>query len=83
LESRKKRRDSGKELNLSLFAICKRIFLWNTLTAYWWMVASMTAYYPIWGLFPTQLQRDLGLPPLMIGLPLAVADLVGCAGICI
>ena len=82
LENRQKQRDTGKEVRLPLFVIFKRKFLWNTLTACWWMAASMTTYYSIWGLFATHLQKDLGLPPLMTGLPLAVANLVGFAGMC-
>jgi MFS family permease len=44
------------------------------------MTASMCTYYSIWALFATHLQRDLGLPPLMTGLPLAAANLVGFLG---
>jgi MFS transporter, SHS family, lactate transporter len=80
LENRRKQREQGREMRLPLFAIFKRQFIWNTLTACWWMTASMCTYYSIWALFATHLQRDLGLPPLMTGLPLAAANLVGFLG---
>jgi SHS family lactate transporter-like MFS transporter len=80
LENRKKQRESGKEVRLPLFVIFQRKFIWNTLTACWWMAASMITYYSIWALFATHLQKDLGLPPMMTGLPLAVANLVGFLG---
>jgi len=80
LENRRKQRESGKEVTAPLFAIFKRKVLWNTLTACWWMAASMCTYYSIWALFAAHLQKDLGLPPLMTGLPLAVANIVGFLG---
>ena len=40
----------------------------------------MCTYYSIWALFAAHLQKDLGLPPLMTGLPLAVANIVGFLG---
>ena len=60
-----------------LFVIFKRQFLGNTLTACWWMASCMVTYYSIWALFATHLQKDLGLGPLMVGAPLAIANLVG------
>jgi SHS family lactate transporter-like MFS transporter len=82
LENRRKQRESGNEVRMPLFVIFRRKYLWNTLTACWWMAASMCTYYSIWALFATHLQKDLGLPPLMTGLPLAVANLVGFMGMC-
>ena len=82
LENRKKQRESGREVRTPLFAIFKKKMLWNTLTACWWMAASMCTYYSIWALFAAHLQKDLGLPPMMTGLPLAVANLVGFFGMC-
>jgi MFS transporter, SHS family, lactate transporter len=82
LENRKQQRESGKEVRMPLFVIFRKQYLWNTLTACWWMAASMVTYYSIWGLFATHLQKDLRLPPLMTGLPLALANLVGFAGMC-
>lgn len=82
LENRRKQRETGNEVRTPLFVIFKRKYLANTLTACWWMAASMCTYYSIWALFAAHLQKDLGLPPLMTGLPLAVANLVGFAGMC-
>ncbi len=76
LENRRKQRESGKEVTMPLFVIFRRQYLWNTLTACWWMAASMCTYYSIWALFAVHLQKDLGLPPMMTGLPLALANIL-------
>ncbi|MBV9252106.1 MAG: MFS transporter [Acetobacteraceae bacterium] len=80
LENRRKQREQGREVRMPLFVIFRRQFIWNTLTACWWMAASMCTYYSIWALFATHLQRDLGLKPFMTGAPLALANLVGFLG---
>src|SRR6476646_9183464 len=77
LENRRKQRESGREVRAPLFVIFRRQFLVNTLTACWWMASCMVTYYSIWALFATHLQKDLGLGPLMVGAPLALANLVG------
>ena len=77
LENRKKQRESRREVRAPLFVIFRRQFLGNTLTACWWMASCMVTYYSIWALFATHLQKDLGLGPLMVGAPLALANLVG------
>ena len=56
-----------REVRAPLFAIFKRQFLGNTLTACWWMASCLVTYYSIWALFATHLQKDLGLGPLMVG----------------
>jgi SHS family lactate transporter-like MFS transporter len=77
LENRRKQRAEKREMHLPLFAIFKPQFIGNTLTACWWMASCMITYYSIWSLFATHLQKDLGLGPLMIGAPLALANLFG------
>jgi MFS transporter, SHS family, lactate transporter len=77
LENRRKQRESGREVRAPLVVIFKRQFIGNTLTACWWMASCMITYYSIWALFATHLQKDLGLGPVMVGAPLAIANLVG------
>ena len=36
----------------------------------------MITYYSIWALFATHLQKDLGMGPVMVGAPLALANLI-------
>ena len=69
-----------REVRAPLVVIFKRQFLGNTLTACWWMASCMVTYYSIWALFATHLQKDLGLGPVMVGAPLAIANLVGVPG---
>src|SRR6476659_8685077 len=76
LENRRKQRVEKREMRIPLFAIFKRQLIGNTLTACWWMASCMVTYYSIWGLFATHLQKDLGLGPLMVGAPLALANLI-------
>jgi MFS transporter, SHS family, lactate transporter len=76
LENRRKQREQKREVRLPLLAIFKRGNIGNTLTACWWMASCMVTYYSIWALFATHLQKDLGLGPLMVGAPLALANLI-------
>jgi MFS transporter, SHS family, lactate transporter len=77
LENRRKQRTQKREMRLPLFAIFKRQFIGNTLTACWWMASCMVTYYSIWALFATHLQKDLGLSPGLIATPIAIANLIG------
>jgi len=77
LENRRKQRELGREVRAPLLVIFRRQFIGNTLTTCLWMASCMVTYYSIWALFATHLQKDLGLGPLMVGAPLAVANLVG------
>jgi SHS family lactate transporter-like MFS transporter len=76
LENRRKQRAEKREMHLPLFAIFKRGMIGNTLTACWWMASCMITYYSIWALFATHLQKDLGMGPVMVGAPLALANLI-------
>ena len=76
LENRRKQRAEKREMHLPLFAIFKRGLIGNTLTACWWMASCMVTYYSIWALFATHLQKDLGMGPVMVGAPLALANLI-------
>jgi SHS family lactate transporter-like MFS transporter len=80
LENRRKQREQNREMRLPLFAIFKQRLIGNTLTACWWLAGCLVTYYSIWALFATHLQKDLGLGPLMVGLPLAVANLINFIG---
>ena len=77
LENRRKQRESGREVRAPLIVIFKKQFIMNTLTACWWMASCMVTYYSIWALFATHLQKDLGMEPLMVGAPLALANFIG------
>jgi SHS family lactate transporter-like MFS transporter len=76
LENRRKQRTEKREMRLPLLAIFKRGLIGNTLTACWWMASCMITYYSIWALFATHLQKDLGMGPVMVGAPLALANLI-------
>ena len=75
LENRRKQREQQREVHAPLFAIFRRSIIGNTLTACWWMASCFVTYYSIWALFATHLQKDLGLGPVMVGAPLALANL--------
>jgi SHS family lactate transporter-like MFS transporter len=63
-----------------LFAIFRREFLFNTITACVWMASAFCVYYSIWALFSTYLQKELKWTPLMVATPLFWANIVVFAG---
>jgi SHS family lactate transporter-like MFS transporter len=75
-ENRRLQRDLHREMKTPLFSIFKRGMLANTLTACWFMAGGFVLYYSIQGLFPTHLQKDLGLSPALLATPIIVANVV-------
>jgi SHS family lactate transporter-like MFS transporter len=75
-ENRRLQREENREMRTPLFSIFKRGLLGNTLTACWWMAGGFVLYYSVQALFPTHLQKDLGLSPAMLATPIMIANVV-------
>jgi SHS family lactate transporter-like MFS transporter len=73
-ENREKQRQQKQEFRLPLLEIFRLRVLGNTLTACLWMGSGFVAYYTIFGLFPTHLQKDLHFSPGAVALPLALSN---------
>jgi MFS transporter, SHS family, lactate transporter len=69
-------RDQHREIRAPLFSIFKRGLLGNTLNACWWMASGFVIGYSIGGMFPTYLQKDLGLSPGLVALPIMLQSLL-------
>jgi SHS family lactate transporter-like MFS transporter len=76
VENRRRQRTERREVRLPLFSLFKRGMISNTVLACWWMAGGISAYYSINGMFPTHLQKDLGLSPALIATPIIIANLV-------
>jgi MFS transporter, SHS family, lactate transporter len=76
VENRRSRRAENREVRLPLFSIFRRGMIVNTLRACWWMAGGLVAYYSINGMFPTHLQKNLGLSPALIATPIIIANLL-------
>ena len=75
-ENRRLQRIENREMRTPLFNIFKRGMLGNTLTACWFMAGGFVLYYSVQALFPTHLQKDLGLSPAMLAIPIMIANVV-------
>ena len=75
-ENRRLQRVENREMRTPFFSIFKRGMLGNTLTACWWMSGGFVLYYSVQALFPTHLQKDLGLSPAMLATPIMIANVV-------
>jgi SHS family lactate transporter-like MFS transporter len=75
-ENRRLQREQKREVHVPLLDIFRWKVLGNTLTACLWMASSFVVYYSVYGLFATHLEKDLHLDPVMVGLPIALANLV-------
>jgi MFS transporter, SHS family, lactate transporter len=80
VENKRQQRESKSEVKAPLFSIFKPGLLYNTLTACLWMAAAFCAYYSIWALFSTYLQKELSWTPLMVATPLFWANIVVFGG---
>jgi MFS transporter, SHS family, lactate transporter len=76
VENRKLQRIQNREVRVPLFSIFKRGLLGNTLTACWWMASAFVVGYSILALFPTYLQKDLGLSAGLVALPILLQNLL-------
>jgi len=75
LENRRLQRAQRREVRVPLLKIFKPGMLGNTLTTCWFQAAGFVTYYSINALFPTHLQKDLGLSAALIATPLILANL--------
>ena len=75
VENRQLQRTQKREVRVPLFSIFKRAILGNTLTACWWMASAFVVGYSILALFPTYLQKDLGLSAGLVALPVFLQNL--------
>ena len=73
-QNRDKQRQQKQEFRMPLFEIFRLRVLPNTLTACLWMGSGFVAYYTIFGLFATHLQKDLHFGPGDVALPLALSN---------
>jgi MFS transporter, SHS family, lactate transporter len=76
LENRRLQRAEQREVKMPLFKIFKSGMLYNTLTACWWMASAFVVGYSVGGMFPTYLQKDLGLSPAYVALPVMLQSIV-------
>jgi len=75
VENRRLQRVQQREVHVPLLKIFKRGLLGNTLTACWWMASGFITYYSINALFATHLQKDLGLSPMAVAVPIMLANI--------
>jgi SHS family lactate transporter-like MFS transporter len=76
LENRRLQRTQRREVRAPLFSIFKRQVLGNTLTACWMMASAFVVGYSVGGMFPSYLQKDLGLSPELVALPVMLSSLM-------
>ena len=76
LENRRLQRAQKREVRVPLLTIFKRGLLGNTLTACWWMASSFVVGYSIGGIVPDHLQKDLGLSPALVALPIMLQSML-------
>jgi SHS family lactate transporter-like MFS transporter len=76
VENRRLQRAEHREVRAPLISIFKPAMLGNTLTACWWMASAFLVGYSIAALFPTYLQKDLGLSAGLVALPVMLQSLV-------
>jgi SHS family lactate transporter-like MFS transporter len=76
VENRRLQRSQHREVRAPLFSIFKRQVLANTLTACWFMASAFVLGYSIVGLFPTYLQKEVGLSAGYVALPAFLQSLV-------
>ena len=76
VENRRIQRTQKREVRLPLLSIFKWGMLFNTLTACWWMASGFITGYSQGGMFPTYLQKEVGLSPAFVALPVMLQSLM-------
>src|SRR5438045_168947 len=75
-ENKKIQDATQKQVTLPLFAIFKRKYLFNTLTAGLWMAANFCAYYAVWAMLGTYLTKELGWTPAQASVPVFWGNII-------
>ena len=76
IENRRKQRVENRQFRAPLLSIFRRGLLSNTLTACWLMASAFVVGYSVGGMFPSYLQKDLGLPTGYVALPIMLQSLM-------
>ena len=76
VENRRRQRLENREFRTPLFSIFKRGVLGNTLTACGMMASAFVVGYSVGGMFPSYLQKDLGLATTYVALPIMLQSLM-------
>ena len=76
VENHRIQRTQKREVRLPLLSIFKWGMLFNTLTACWWMASGFVTGYSQGGMFPTYLQKKVGLSPAFVALPVMLQSLM-------
>ena len=76
VENRRIQRTQKREVRLPLLSIFKWGMLFTTLTACWWMASGFITGYFQGGMFPTYLQKEVGLSPAFVALPVMLQSLM-------
>lgn len=76
VENRRRQLAENRQFRVPLLSIFKRGMLANTLTACWLMASAFIVGYSVGGMFPSYLQKDLGLPASYVALPVALQSLM-------
>jgi MFS transporter, SHS family, lactate transporter len=75
LENRRRQRAEKREVKVPLLSIFKLSILGNTATACWWMASNFVVAYSMTGMFATWLQKDHGLSPALVALPVMLLSI--------
>jgi MFS transporter, SHS family, lactate transporter len=76
IENRRQQRLENREFRAPLFSIFRRGLLFNTFTACWLMAGAFVVGYSVGGMFPSYLQKDLGMPTAYVALPIMLQSLM-------
>jgi SHS family lactate transporter-like MFS transporter len=76
LENRRQQRALKIQIRAPLLRIFKRDMIGNTLMACWWMASGFIVAYSQGALFATHLEKDLGLNPGLVALPIMLQSIV-------
>src|SRR5919205_387602 len=75
-ENKQIQNTTQRQVTLPLFAIFKRKYLYNTLTACLWMAMNFCVYYAVWAMLGTYLQKELGWTPAEVAKPVFWANIL-------
>ena len=79
-ENRCRLRIEKREVRAPLVRIFERGMLDNTVSACWWTASNYVVHFSLTALFATHLQKDLGLSPALVAVPLLLFNLMAWFG---
>jgi SHS family lactate transporter-like MFS transporter len=74
LENQRQQKEKAAHVRVPVAALFREGVIGHTISRCWWLMSAFTVYYSIFGLFATDMTKELHLSAARVGWPLVFSD---------